>query len=587
MRGRIWLAAVVSACLLSGADFFPLAAVRPGLKGSGKTVFSGTRIEEFQVEILGVLENVGPKQSLVLARLSGGPLDNAGVLQGMSGSPVYIEGKLLGAVAMAFPFAKEPVAAIRPIEELLRASGPDKPSRRLVAALRDGNLAKVFEGPQEVPAGGGRLVEIATPVHFGGFTPATIEHFAPQLRALGLEPRQGLAGGGSPTGEMGDPSLLQPGAMITVQLLAGDMSLGADGTVTHIEGDRLYAFGHRFLSLGATELPFARAEVLTVLPNLASSFKISAAREWMGTITEDRSTAVAGVLGRRASMVPVSIEVRRRAASGISAESRYRMEMVRDRFLAPFLLQMALYSAIDATERMFGSATIGVAGEIRFHNGTEPLRLKNMYAGEFSLPQQVSLATVVPLAYALQTAETLELKDVRLELDAYDQKKQMQIDQVWVRPRQVRPGDEVEVTVSLVSGSGLEVTRKASYLVPVGMPEGPLYFTVADGATTNLSEYRQLLGGAPRSATQLLQFLNSLRANTKAYVRVWRPQPSYQAGGEEFPSPPPSLAQILARGQTALGPAGAGAGSKVAELEISAGDVVISGSKTVQVEVKE
>lgn len=581
------MAAAVSVCALWGAEFFPLAALRPGLKGTGKTVFSGTRIEEFQVEILGVLENVGPKQSLVLARLSGGPLESAGVLQGMSGSPVYVDGKLLGAVAMAFPFAKEPVAAIRPIEEVLRASVPARSPRRMAAALGEGNLARVFEAPQEVMAPGGRLVEIATPVHFGGFTPATIEHFAPQLRALGLEPRQGVAGGGSPPAAMGDRSLLEPGAMITVQLMSGDLSLGADGTVTHIEGDRVYAFGHRFLSIGTTELPFARAEVLTVLPNLASSFKISAAREWMGTITEDRSTAVAGVLGRRASMVPVSIEVRRRSASGVSAESRYRMEMVRDRFLAPFLLQMAVFSAIDATERMFGSATIGVEGEIRFQNGDEPLRLNNMYAGEFSLPQQVSLATAVPLAYALQMTETLELKDVRLALDAYDQKKQLQIDQVWAWPRQVRPGETVELTVNLVSGSGTEVTRRASYRVPVGMPEGPLYFTVADGATTNLAEYRQWLGGAPRSAAQLLQFLNSLRANTKAYVRVWRAQPSYQAGGEEFPSPPPSLAQILARGQAALGPGAAGAGSKVAELEIRAGDVVITGSKTVQVEVKE
>lgn len=587
MRGRIWLAAAVSVGVLSGAEFFPLAAVRPGLKGTGKTVFSGTQIEEFRVEILGVLENVGPKQSLVLARLSGGPLDSAGVLQGMSGSPVYVDGKLLGAVAMAFPFAKEPVAAIRPIEEVLRASVPAPSPRRMAAALGEGNLARLFDAPQDVLAPGGRLVEIATPVHFGGFTPATIEHFAPQLRALGLEPRQGVAGGGIPPAEMGDRSLLQPGAMITVQLICGDLSLGADGTVTHIEGDRIYAFGHRFLSVGATELPFARAEVLTVLPNLASSFKISAAREWMGTITEDRSTAVAGILGRRASLAPVSIEVRRRSASGVAAASRYRMEMVRDRFLAPFLLQMAVFSAIDATERMFGSATIGVEGEIRFQNGAEPLRLRNMYAGEFSLPQQVSLATAVPLAYALQATDTLELRDVRLVLDAYDQKKQLQIDQVWAWPRQVRPGEAVELTVSLVSGSGTEVTRKATYRVPVGMPEGPLYFTVADGTTTNLSEYRQLLGGGARSAAQLLQFLNSLRANTKAYVRVWRAQPSYQAGGEEFPSPPPSLAQILARAQAALGPAMASAGSKVAELEITAGDVVITGSKTVQVDVRE
>jgi hypothetical protein len=300
----------LAVCLPAQTSFFPVKDIRPGMHGVGRTVFSGNRIDDFQVEILGVLDNIGPKESLILARLSGGPLEHTGVMQGMSGSPVYIDGKLVGAVALAFPFSKDPIAGIRPIEDMVRpvalAAAP-----RAAIRLADADLTRSLPRPAAALPGDARMIDIATPVNFGGFGRAALDAFAPQLRALGLEPRQGITSGGKIPAGMGNPANLKPGSMISVELLSGDLSVGADGTVTHIDGRRVYAFGHRFLAVGATSLPFARSEVITLLPNVNTSFKLSAAREWMGAINLDGDTAVSGELGQRARMVPVSIGVSR------------------------------------------------------------------------------------------------------------------------------------------------------------------------------------------------------------------------------------------------------------------------------------
>jgi hypothetical protein len=573
----------VSAVLVCAADVAPLDQIRAGQRGIGRTVFSGQKIEEFQVEVLGVLENIGPKQSLILARLSGGPLAETGVMQGMSGSPVYIGGKLAGAVAFSFPFSKEPIAGIRPIEEMLRAA-PEVPPARASLEKR-----QILPAIRPAKLGDSGLTEIATPVWFAGFTPGTLEYFAPQLRGLGFEPRQGTSGGGRPPEGMGNSASLAPGAMISVQLLTGDLNAGADGTVTHIDGKRIYGFGHRLLAAGDTELPFARAEVLTLLPAVSSSFKISTAREWMGTITQDRSTAVAGELGQRASLIPISISLNRPVAGRpASGATTYKMEMVNDRFLSPFLMQMAVFSAIDATERTLGLSSFQVRGEIQFQDGTAPVRLDNVYAGDFNVPAQVSLGTAIPLAYVLQNSfPGLKLRNVSLTIDAFDSKKQLQIDQVWTSRATVRPGQSIDLTVVFTGEGGAEVVRKASYTVPLGATTGPLYFTVADGASTNFSEYRQLATTPPRSAAQLVSFLNGLRSNSGAYIRVWRAEPGYQIAGDDLPAPPPSVSMVLTRSHASLGGPPPTRNSKIAEMEIRLGDFAVSGSKTVQVEVKE
>jgi hypothetical protein len=552
----------------------PLAEVKASQKGTGRTVFRGFQVESFNVEILGVLENIGPRQSLILARLSGPPLETTGVIQGMSGSPVYIDGRLVGAVAMAFPFSKEPIAGIRPIEEMLRVD-PAPPNR--IAANLLGAPASAPGRPE--PA---RLVEIATPVSFGGFTTGAIEHFSPQLRALGLEPRQALSGGGRPDSVIPAPPI-EPGAMISVQLVSGDLSVGADGTVTHIDGKRIYAFGHRLLAAGDVEMPFARSEVLTLLPNLNSSFKISSARQWLGAIIQDRNAALSGDLGRRASMLPVTLDV-----SSSVRHTGYKLEMVRDRFLSPFLLQMAVYSAIDSTERTVGAATLRIQGRIEIDGSETPVKFDNMYASEFGAPAMASLGAAMPLLYAMQSGlSDVKVSSVSMSVVSTEGKKQYYLDRVYPARPTARPGETVELFVSLAGENGVEALRKVLYPVPAGSPLGTLYFTVADGAIANAADSAHWTAGAGRTRAQLISQLNSLRRNNSAWVRVWRADPSYQVQGEDLAAPPPSVAMILARAQGALGSQPLSRSSKLTEMEIPLGDYVVSGSRTVQVEIKE
>jgi hypothetical protein len=573
---------IVSSNLFPQTAIFPLSEVRTGQHGIGKTVFSGNKIEEFQVEILGVLENLGPRQSVILARLSGGPLEKTGVMQGMSGSPVYINGRLAGAVALAFNFAKEPIAGIRPIEEMLAINGPQaaKAPAEPRAARRDIPLSASLAGTHTPDA---TLVEIATPVSFSGFTSGTLERFAPELQKLGLEPRQGISSGGALPSKMGNPGQLRPGDMISVDLLSGDLTIGAEGTVTEVQGKRIYAFGHRFMSVGETELPFARAEVLALLPNLSASFKISSAREWMGTITQDRSTSIYGELGRKAETVPVSLTVK----DGHRAPIGYHMQLVNDRVLSPFILQMAVYSAIDATERTLGLASYSLRGAIEFQHGVQPLKLDNTYSGDFNVPLQASSGVSSPLAYLMAAGfDTLKVKNIALEIEASERKRTLQIDQATASPKQVHAGQPVELAVTLTGENGVEMVKTLRYTVPVGAPAGTLNFTVSDATSSNLLDYQQLAATAPKSPTQLVSFLNSLRPNTSAYVRVWRTDPAFQVQGQDLPDPPPSVGLILNKAQAAQGiwfPRG----SKIDELQIQTGNVVVTGSKTVTVDVKE
>jgi hypothetical protein len=586
-------AALALATVLSAQTaLFPLKDLKAGMHGTGRTVFNGNKIEDFQVEILGVLDNIGPKESLILARLSGGPLEHTGVMQGMSGSPVYIDGKLVGAVAMAFPFAKDPIAGIRPIEAMLRTStaatppspAPAASGQRAALALNERDLTRRIPRIEPVLGGEARMIDIATPVSFGGFSRATLDAFAPQLRAVGLEPRQGVTSGGKIEPAMGNPADLKPGAMISVQLMAGDLSVGADGTVTLIDANRVYAFGHRFLDIGSTALPFARAEVLTLLANTNTSFKISTAKEWMGTIYQDRNTAVAGELGKRPAMVPVSVGLSR---AGKAVES-YQMQMVNDALLSPLLLQMAVFSAIDATERTVGAGSIRVSGQIEFQNGAAPLRINNIYAADNGSPMMASLSAAIPVAFVMQGGfESLLLKNVSIHLEAFDQKKQLTIDGIATSRREVRAGEKLQLDVSLSGDNGAEAVRRVEYQVPIGAEPGMLYFTVADANTANIADFRQVLTATARTPGQLLATVNNLHPNTRAYVRVWRADPAFQLEGADLPDPPASVSLILAGSQSSSAGITQTRNSKIAEMEIDIGDMAVTGSKTVQVEVKE
>ena len=223
-----------------------------------------------------------------------------------------------------------------------------------------------------------------------------------------------------------------------------------------------------------------------------------------------------------------------------------------------------------------------------FQAGAPPLRVDNTFSGDFAVPQQASLSIASPFSFALSAGfNSLRVREVRLAIDVSERKRVLQVDQISASRRTVRPGETIDISTTLEGDNGKEEIRTVHYKVPIGTPAGALQFTVSDAFTTNLLNYAQTIGQAPKSPTQVLSFLNDLRPNDKAYVRVWTTDPAYQVQGADLPDPPASLALILARSQGAPGVLSVLRGSGLAELEIDGGDNVITGSKTVQVEVKE
>lgn len=589
--------------ILHAQAFFPLKDVRPGLHGTGRTVFSSNRIDEFQVEILGTLENLTPNQTIILARLSGGPLTETGVLQGMSGSPVYIDGKLLGAIALGFPFSKEPIAGIQPIESMIsdaippapspaeRSAGPrpDHPFPIPAPAAIANRLVPSSSAPSTFTSSFGSLTEILSPVALAGFTPATLEAFAAEFHRLGFQPQQGVSAAG-PTSQRYS-GVVVPGSMISVELLSGDMSISADGTVTYVDGNRVYAFGHRFLDIGATNLPFARADVIALLPSVNTSFKLSSPREWVGTITSDRNTAIAGEVGRRAHTVPLTISVN----SPLSGAHQYHMQVVEDRLLTPFVTQTALFSVMDATERAVGAATLRLRGQIEFEGDVPPLAIHDVFVSDSALPQQAAADAVVPLAFVLGGGfHGLRMKNMTFELAPLSSKQQLHIAQAWTSAHEVRPGSSVEITTLLQGENGLQMTRTATYRVPVGAPLGPLNFTISDANTLNYPEFAGLSQSAASTAAELVEMIDRFRSSDAAYIRVWRQQPSFTVSGPspsgELTDPPPSVMLILAdpSDSATTNPAQTVTrGATVSELSIPCPGYVVAGAKTLQVEVKE
>ncbi len=568
--------------------------VRPGLTGIGRTVFSGNRIEEFQVQILGVLENLTPRQSIILAKLSGGPLAETGVLQGMSGSPVYINGKLLGAVALGFPFSRQAIAGIQPIEQMLAPDGAAADRKEVANQFRNGFIdvqtlsssSNADEMPGVTPSLG-HLKQIFTPLSLSGITPRTVQVFADGFRRLGFDPQQGVSSGSPASQNFG--GRVAPGSMISVQLLSGDMSVSADGTVTYVDGNKVYAFGHRFLDSGPTELPFARADVVALLPSLNSSFKLSAAREWVGTITSDLSTAIAGEIGKVTRTIPMVVSVR--SPSGKAHD--YHMQVVNDRLMTPFLVQTAMFSAIDATERTVGGGTLRVNGAITFEGATEPLRIRDIFVSDAGVAQQGSAEAVVPMGFVLGAGfQGLRPKEIRYSIESITKKQQLRIAQAWVSRGQVRPGETLEVNFLLQGEDGFETTKAASYRLPAGLPLGALNITVSDALTLNSPDFAGLSQSAFRSPAQLVDAINQYRAGDSAYIRIWRQQPSFVISGPmpsgELTDPPPSVALILADASSSPVSSAASTllrGSQIAELRVAVDGYFISGARTVQVEV--
>jgi hypothetical protein len=613
MTRRWFSTAVIAMALLLTAlpawaktDFFKLEDVRPGMKGIGKTCYRGTKPEEFQVEILGVLHGVNPGASAVLAKFSSELLDRTGIFEGMSGSPVYIDGKLLGAVAFSYSFAKEAIGGITPIQQMVDAfeqassviSGPKsalKKSGLWNYRLQPSGAVESFKGipitpgdirQQPVPAafGGHALVPIATPLSLGGFDPETLKVFVPRFRAMGMSTLQG-AGGVSPTNKVSpeaDGSPLEPGSNIVVPLVRGDLDVSAGGTVTHIDGNRLYAFGHSMFELGFTELPMYKGKAITVFPSLESSFKILETGEMAGAIRQDRGMGIFGIVGEKPHMVPLTVHL----TTSRGAKKEFRYELARDPFLTPLLVNLTVYNTIIASERAQGPVTLKVKGKVRI-KGEQDVILDNRFSSDSDAPTSASLSIAVPVNYIMSAGyKNLDLQNIDLEISSLESDQKASLDSIRFGRTEVKAGESLDLELSWKKANGEMIRETYPVTIPANASPGALTMLVADGtALMSLVEQEEGDELIPRDLTQLIKYINNLRKNDHLYVRFFRQEAGALVRGEGMPGLPPSILSIL-RSERRVGAITPIHTSTLMEYELPTSSYMVAGAKVLRLTVK-
>ncbi|MCI0487231.1 MAG: hypothetical protein L0229_11595 [Blastocatellia bacterium] len=590
----------------SNPNLMPLEEVRQGMKGHGMSVFQGSKPERFEVEVLGLLEGVpNPKQTLIIARLSGPLVDRTGVFQGMSGSPVYIDGKLVGAVAYAFPFAKEAIAGITPIKymiEIFERGGEEgaRPTQRVsfntlmsgassVAANGLPSQMSAQIGPRAAtssgiaPYVGQTIVPIATPVTFSGIPQAVVDMFAGDLQKAGIHTIAGI-GGGSSIGPMVpfDETTLLPGSSVSVQLVRGDFTIDAAGTVTYRDDQRIYAFGHPFLSSGQTSWPMAESSVVTVVPNLSNSFKLSAGGNLVGAVSQDRSTGVYGKLGEQPSMVPVRVSIH----TSRNKIETYNFEVVSDSFLTPLLMRITLFAAITATERQIGSQTLKVNGRIRI-KGQPDVALDNSFSSPSGAAFFAVSAVERPIAVLLNSGfDALDLEGVEVEIASADSRSTGSLSRLWVDKTEVRRGERLEIQAFARADSGAEFVERIPFEIPEDAPFGELVILVGDGASINQVDMRAQASAdfLPKDLGQLVRAINKLKKNNRLYVKVMRSSTGAIVNNEEMPTLPPSVLATLGSQRTSGGYTPLNVAT-LAERELPPSQFIISGQQSITINV--
>ena len=570
VRARLTLTAFLL-CLAAGlpaqSRFLPIEEVRAGMTGIGRTVFEGDRLDEFKVHVLGVLRNViGPRRDLILARLEGGPLANAGVIAGMSGSPVYIDGRLVGAVSYSLgDFSKEPIAGSTPIAEMLADATLTTPRRQLAridapASLTPESLqtslrqafswARPFaQSPSDVQvlgnvnAGIGTLLRpIATPLSLGGFDPSVIGSVTSVFHEQGFLPM--LAGSAqSPQGARGAAApRLRPGDPIGVALMSGDLEIGATGTVTDVDGDKVYAFGHPFYGLGPTQFPLTRAYVHVVLPSLQASQKIASTGDVIGTISQDRATTIAGTLGRGPAMIPLRLTLKNEAR-GFS--KTFNISMVNDELFTPILAYMSIVNTLQSYERQNGVGTYALRGSANI-KGHGAIAFEDLFTGD--QPSAGAATSVVgPINFLLRNSfEDVEFEGLTLEVDASEQPRSATLERAWVDGTRVKAGTTVDLKVLLRTYRGEEITKSVPVQIPANAT-GSVSIMVADAPRLSQWEARELQvqPTQSRGIPQMIRLLNDAKKNNRLYVRMVTRDGGAVVRGESLAALPPSVLAVI------------------------------------------
>jgi SpoIVB peptidase S55 len=531
-------------------ETLPLSQVRAGMQGYAYTIFAGDQIEKFDLEVIGVMPNfLGPKQSIILVQLKGPKVEHTGVVAGMSGSPVYLEGKLAGALSLKLGvFTKEPIAGVTPIDDVLGSASQAAASsatQPVAGAYSAQMTTQQLSIPSEAATRtglptGSALEPIETPLVFSGFQPAALQQFASQLQGYGFVATQGGTAPAEP-----DDKKLAPGDMAGMVLVQGDASINSACTVTAIQADKVFLCGHPFLSLGDVQLPMARSRVLTTLSSDLASTKIVNLGGSIGTITGDRLTAVTGKLGPAPAMIPVDLSL------GVAGrEKKLHFEVVNHPRLTPLLVGLTVFNGLTQNTIYGEGTTLHLTGEIVL-KGHAPVKVENTFAPGDSLapdglPIAINLQSVFIRLFA-NTFEPANVDHVELHVESIPGRNSFNIESAWLEKGEAAPGETLRVRVLLRPYRGAARVEETTVHVPDQIARGTmLRVLVSDGDLLNrASRGYGLASGSSSSLDQLIALLNRERRNDHLYVGLFTPTPTILWDDKELPNVPLSEINVV------------------------------------------
>lgn len=521
-------------------EILPLDQIHPGMRGYAYTIFAGDQVEKFDLIVLGVMENfMGPKQSIILVQLLGQKVEHTGVVAGMSGSPVYFDGKLAGALSLKLgTFTKEPLAGVTPIEDILR---PPSSVNAAQATSWPVSLPGASSSSFTSIGGSAALQPIETPLVFSGFQPATLQQFAPQLQNFGFVAAQGGTAAPRP-----DDGHLAAGDMAGMVLVQGDASINSACTVTAVRGDQVYLCGHPFLSLGDVQLPMARSRVITTLSSDLASTKIVNVGGSIGTITGDHLTAVTGTLGPPPALIPLDLTF---VTAG--GEKKLHFELVNHPKLTPLLVALTTFNGLTQNSLYGEGTTLRMTGEVRLH-GHAPVQLENTFSpGDTLGPDGIPIALTVQSTFAKLFSNIYEQPDVErisLRVESASGHQSFTIESAWMEKGEAAPGETLRVRVRLRPYRGAPRIEDAAIHIPEQAVRGStLRVLISDAELFNRASRGFIFpgAGAPMGLDQLISLLNRERRNDCVYVGLFVPSPTILWDDKELPNAPLSQISII------------------------------------------
>jgi hypothetical protein len=556
------------------------------MKGVAYTVFQGTKPESMGVEVLGILKNAnGPKGDIILVRLSGEKAEYTGVVAGMSGSPVYLNGKLAGALAFRIgEFSKEPIAGVTPIAEMLEINALDhSPGNSTVNAGSAVHTPTRTSGPGADSFSpqdhANYLKPIEAPLVFSGFSQDAMQMFAPQFAKAGIVPVMGVGS----VSDSKQPEPLEPGSAISAILVRGDMDIAATCTVTYMDAQHLLACGHPLLQFGMVDLPMTKAEVLATLPSPLNAFKIVNATEAVGAFVQDRHTGIMGEFGKQPEMIPVTLNIR-----GGAANKQFHYEVLNNANLSPLAMMATVFNALHGVNEYGEDTTYRMNGRISV-NGYPDVTVQNMFApSDGGQPAAVMAALSLGERFSGiydNPYNVPGIRGVQLDFDLIRERRWARLEGARTDVIEARPGDEITIETVLRPYRGEVMLEQIPIHIPTSTSKGPLRILVSDGDTLDRIRRASPQMGRKMDLASTIALLNKQHVNNRVYVSLLEADPEAMVADKVMPTLPLSIMNVMdsMRGTQEMIVQGE---SSVNEAATGPLDYVVAGAQVLTINIK-